>query len=77
MREAFVDPETGWSATRETVIAPRSCIEVISETVADPLTGEVYRRSRVPGYQRSLTEWVQEIVETKEMMKEFRGASKV
>jgi hypothetical protein len=71
MREVFVDPETGWAATRETVIAPRSCAEVINETVTDPLTGKVYHSSRVAGYSRPIAEWVQEIVETKELMAEF------
>jgi hypothetical protein len=71
MREVFVDSETGWAATRETVIAPRSRAEVIHETVTDPLTGEVYRSSRVPGYPRPIAEWVQDIVETKELLAEF------
>lgn len=71
MREVFVDSETGWAATRETVIASRSCAEVIHETVTDPLTGEVYRSSRVAGYLRSIAEWVHDIVETKEQMAEF------
>jgi hypothetical protein len=71
MREAFVDPETGWAATRESVIPPKSCVEVIDETVTDPVTGKVYRSRRAAGYPRPISEWVREIIEAKNGWQDF------
>ena len=70
MKERFIDPETGWAATRETVVYPRAPTEVIEETVTDPLTGEVYRSSRVISCPRTIAEWVGTIQETKELIAE-------
>jgi hypothetical protein len=76
MKERFVDPETGWTATRETVIHPQSRAELIEETIMDPLTGEVYRSSRVASYARTIAEWVGEIRETKEWVVEWEREKK-
>jgi hypothetical protein len=70
MRERFVDPETGWTATRETVIRPESRAEVIEETITDPVTGEVYRSCRVASSSRTIAEWVGAIRETREWIAE-------
>jgi hypothetical protein len=70
MKKRFADPETGWTATRETVIHPQSHAKVIEETITDPLTGEVYRSSRVASYSRTIAEWVGAIRETKEWLAE-------
>jgi hypothetical protein len=70
MKERFIDPDTGWAVTRETVVYPRSPTEVIEETVTDPLTGEVYRSSRVPSCPCTIAEWVEAIQETKELITE-------
>jgi hypothetical protein len=65
MKEHLIDAETGWVATRESVIYPYSGMAVIEETVTDPLTGEVYRSSRAASYARPLTEWIRQIQEGK------------
>jgi len=70
MKEEFVDSETGWFASRERVSSANSGVEVIEETLTDPLTGEVYRSRRAPSYARPIAEWVGHIQESKELMTE-------
>jgi hypothetical protein len=72
MKTTFLDPETGWSGTREAITNPRSGAEVIEETVKDPQTGQVYRSSRAASYVRPIAEWVQAILETKERFEPSR-----
>jgi hypothetical protein len=71
MKKTFVDFETGWTVTRETSISPRSGAEVIEETITDPETGETHHCTRLAGYPRSTAQWVQQIAETREMMKQI------
>jgi len=66
MKKMFVDRETGWTATRETMVNPGSRVAVVEETVTDPKTGKIYRSSRVATYLRSIAEWVYAIEEMKE-----------
>jgi hypothetical protein len=74
MKERFVDPETGWTVSREAVVSPPSNVAVIEETVTDPQTGEVYRSSRAASYSRAIADWVRTIEETKELIAPSKGA---
>ena len=64
MRARFVDAETGWTETRETLSYPESSAEVIEQTVTDPMNGKVYRSSRAASYARPIAEWVRAILES-------------
>ena len=76
MKTTYRDPETGWSVTREAVTNPQSGVEVIEETLTDPRTGEVYHGSRAASYTRPIAEWVQAIVETKELFGPSEGGQR-
>jgi uncharacterized protein (TIGR03067 family) len=57
MAETFIDPETGWIVTRETVIS--SGVELVWECLTDPATGVVLDGGLVsPQFPRDLRAWV-------------------
>ena len=66
MQEKFIDAETGWMATRTRICSAPSGAAIIEETVTDPLTGDVFRSSRVASYARPLAAWIDEIREAKQ-----------
>src|SRR5262249_43812462 len=70
MKKTFVDPETGWAVTREASINPQSGAEVIEETITDPQTGETHHCTRLASHPHSIAQWVQQIVQTREMVKQ-------
>ena len=61
MKETFVDPETGWSVTRETV--NRSGVDLVAESITDPRTGVVhYEGLRSLSIPRNIGAWVRSIL---------------
>jgi hypothetical protein len=69
MQETFVDPQTGWMATRKCGIPSPTGAAVIEETVTDPHTGVVYHSCRVATSPAAITEWIQSILESKEQQR--------
>lgn len=65
MKETFVDAETGWIVTRETVSVTRAGEDVIEETITNPQTGEQEQSTHLASYQCSVAERVRKSAEWK------------
>lgn len=58
MKETFVDPETGWTVTRERKIEPEWGGEVFEETITDPQSGETHHCKRSSSSTTSIADYV-------------------
>jgi len=68
MKETFIDPETGWTVTRQTGGKNFQGIDWISETITNPETGETLEQTRLADApEQSIATWISEIRQMEEM----------
>jgi hypothetical protein len=61
MKETFVDPETGWTVTRETEGKNYQGIDWIAETITDPESGRTLKQTRLADVPTgSIATWIRE-----------------
>ncbi len=67
-KNTYIDPETGWTVTRETGKKNSKGVEWVNESITDPATGATHKSiRRADSPERSIAAWVKDIARHREM----------